>query len=163
VTAKPVDGSELGVTGKIERSPIGDAGARRGHEVIPGMRRDPRYLERKGYQIVDGRVVQPAGPNNPLGRVKLMLPNPHHVYLHDTPQRSYFDDTSRTFSHGCVRVQNPFEVAALASDDPAWTNPALLSAAANGKTRTIVLRKPLPVLILYWTAAAKRVPQPLRR
>jgi murein L,D-transpeptidase YcbB/YkuD len=123
-------------------------------EVIPGMRRDPRYLERKGYRLVDGQVVQPPGPNNPLGRVKLMLPNPHHVYLHDTPQKSYFNETSRTFSHGCVRVQNPFELAAAALDDPAWTTPALLSAAANGKTRTIVLRQPLPVLMLYWTAAA---------
>jgi murein L,D-transpeptidase YcbB/YkuD len=83
-----------------------------------------------------------------------MLPNPHHVYLHDTPQKSYFNETSRTFSHGCVRVQNPFELAAAALDDPAWTTPALLSAAANGKTRTIVLRQPLPVLMLYWTAAA---------
>jgi murein L,D-transpeptidase YcbB/YkuD len=122
-------------------------------EVIPGMRRDPHYLERKGYQMVNGQVVQPAGPNNPLGRLKLMLPNPHHVYLHDTPQKSYFTETSRIFSHGCVRVQNPFELAALALDDPAWTTPALLSAGANGKTRTIVLRQPLPVLILYWTAA----------
>ena len=104
--------------------------------------------------MVNGQVVQPAGPDNPLGRVKLMLPNPHHVYLHDTPQKSYFSETSRTFSHGCVRVQNPFELAALALNDPIWTAPALLSAAASGKTRTIVLRQPLPVLILYWTAAA---------
>jgi murein L,D-transpeptidase YcbB/YkuD len=122
-------------------------------EVRPGMRRDPNYLARKGYRMVNGQVVQPAGPRNALGRVKLMLPNPHHVYLHDTPQKSYFEETRRTFSHGCVRVQNPFELAALALDDPAWTTQALLDAAATGKTRTIVLRKPLPVLILYWTAA----------
>jgi len=124
--------------------------------VIPGMRRDPHYLERKGYVMVNGQVVQPAGPKNALGRVKLILPNPHHVYLHDTPQKSYFNETSRTFSHGCVRVQKPFELAALALDDPAWTTPALLDAAATGKTRTIVLRQPLPVLILYWTAAVGR-------
>jgi L,D-transpeptidase YcbB len=123
-------------------------------EVIPGMRRDPRYLERKGYTRVNGQVVQPAGPKNALGRVKLILPNPHHVYLHDTPQKSYFNETSRTFSHGCVRVQKPFELAALALDDPAWTMQALLDAAATGKTRTIVLKTPLPVLILYWTASA---------
>jgi len=122
-------------------------------EVIPGMRRDPHYLERKGYEMVNGQVVQPAGPKNALGRVKLIMPNPHHVYLHDTPQKSYFNETSRSFSHGCVRVEKPFELAALALDDPAWTTQALLDAAATGKTRTIVLRKPLPVLILYWTAA----------
>jgi murein L,D-transpeptidase YcbB/YkuD len=123
-------------------------------EVRPGMRRDPNYLARKGYRMVNGQVVQPAGPRNALGRVKLMLPNPHHVYLHDTPQKAYFEETTRTFSHGCVRVQHPFELAALALDDPAWTTQTLLDAAATGKTRTIVLRKPLPVLILYWTAVA---------
>jgi murein L,D-transpeptidase YcbB/YkuD len=125
-------------------------------EVIPGMRRDPHYLERTGYVMADGQVVQPAGPKNALGRVKLIFPNPHHVYLHDTPQKSYFNETSRSFSHGCVRVQKPFELAALALDDPAWTIQTLLDAAANGKTRTIVLQKPLPVLILYWTAEVDR-------
>ena len=123
-------------------------------EVQPAMRRDPSYLKRKGYVMVNGQVVQPAGPKNALGRIKLILPNPHHVYLHDTPQQSFFGETSRTFSHGCVRVQKPFELASLALDDPAWSTQALLDAAATGKTRTIVLKKPLPVLILYWTASA---------
>jgi len=103
--------------------------------------------------MVNGQVVQPAGPKNALGRVKLIFPNPHHVYLHDTPQKQYFGETSRTFSHGCVRVEKPMELAALALDDPAWTTQTLLDAAATGKTRTITLAKPLPVLILYWTAA----------
>jgi len=103
--------------------------------------------------MVNGQVVQPAGPKNALGRVKLIFPNPHHVYLHDTPSKSYFNETSRTFSHGCVRVAKPIELAALALDDPAWTTQTLDEAVATGKTRTIVLQKPLPVLILYWTAA----------
>jgi hypothetical protein len=55
-------------------------------EVAPGMRRDPGYLQKKGYVMVNGQVVQPAGPKNALGRVKLIFPNPHHVYLHDTPR-----------------------------------------------------------------------------
>jgi murein L,D-transpeptidase YcbB/YkuD len=122
-------------------------------EVIPAMRRDPQYLARKGYVMENGQVVQPAGPKNALGRVKLIFPNPHNVYLHDTPQKSYFNEISRTFSHGCVRVEKPFELTAIALDDPAWTTSALLDAAATGKTRTIVLRQPMPVLILYWTAA----------
>jgi len=124
-------------------------------EVIPGMRRDPNYLARKGYVMENGQVVQPAGPKNALGRVKLIFPNPHHVYLHDTPSKSYFNETSRTFSHGCVRVAKPMELAALALDDPAWTTQTLGQAADAGKTRTIVLQKPLPVLILYWTAAVR--------
>jgi murein L,D-transpeptidase YcbB/YkuD len=125
-------------------------------EIRPAMRRDPRYLQRKGYRMVNGQVVQPAGPKNALGRIKLMLPNQHAVYLHDTPSRSFFDETSRTFSHGCVRVEKPFELAALVLDDPQWTPETLLAAADTGKTRTIVLKRPLPVLILYWTAAAGR-------
>jgi murein L,D-transpeptidase YcbB/YkuD len=122
-------------------------------EVVPAMQRDPSYLQRKGYVRVNGQIVQPAGPRNPLGRIKLVLPNPHHVYLHDTPSKASFNKTTRMFSHGCIRVENPFELAALALDDPAWTAQTLLDAAANGKTRTIVLRHPLPVLVLYWTAA----------
>jgi murein L,D-transpeptidase YcbB/YkuD len=124
------------------------------NEILPAMRRDPNYLERKGYAWVNGQIVQPPGPRNPLGRIKLMLPNPHDVYLHDTPSKAAFNRAERMFSHGCVRVENPFELAALALDDPAWTTQALLDAAATGKTRTISLRRPLPVLILYWTAAA---------
>ncbi len=126
------------------------------NEILPAMRRDPKYLERKGLQMVDGRVVQPPGPGNALGRIKLMFPNPHAVYLHDTPSRAAFRETSRTFSHGCVRVEKPFELAALVLDDPQWTLPALHAAVDTGKTRTLLLAQPLPVLILYWTAAVGR-------
>jgi murein L,D-transpeptidase YcbB/YkuD len=122
-------------------------------EILPGMRRDPSYLRRKGYRQVDGQFVQPAGERNALGRIKLMFPNSHSVYLHDTPSKSFFDQTSRTFSHGCVRVQKPVELAALALNDPQWSVEALNAAIATGATRTIMLKNPLPVLILYWTAA----------
>jgi murein L,D-transpeptidase YcbB/YkuD len=125
------------------------------NEIGPAMRRDPHYLQRKGYKMVNGQVVQPPGPTNPLGRIKLMLPNPYHVYLHDTPSKASFNRSKRTLSHGCVRVEKPFDLASLALDDPAWTTEALRSAAATGKTRTIVLGRPLPVLVLYWTAAVE--------
>ena len=124
------------------------------NEILPAMKRDAGYFQRKGYTWVNGQVVQPAGPRNPLGRIKLLLPNKHHVYLHDTPTKASFDRTHRMFSHGCVRVEHPFALAALALDDPHWTADALVAAAASGKTRTIVLAKPLPVLILYATASA---------
>ncbi len=122
-------------------------------EIVPGMRRDPNYLAKKGYKRVGGQFVQPAGERNALGHIKLMFPNPHSVYLHDTPSKSFFNETSRTFSHGCVRVQKPVELAALALEDPAWTTSALEAAIATGKTRTIMLKEPVPVLIFYWTAA----------
>lgn len=122
-------------------------------EILPAMSKDRGYFQRKGYTWVNGQVVQPAGPRNPLGRIKLLLPNKHHVYLHDTPTKASFNRTSRTLSHGCVRVEHPFALAALALDDPSWTADGLAAAASSGKTRTIVLKKPLPVLILYSTAS----------
>lgn len=125
-------------------------------EIGPAMRRDPKYLQRKGFVMVGGQVVQPAGENNALGRLKLVFPNPHHVYLHDTPSKSAFNETSRSFSHGCVRVQNPVDLAVRCLDDPAWTADTLRAAIATNRTRTISLTKPLPVLILYWTAAVGR-------
>ncbi len=124
-------------------------------EIGPAMRGDPGYLQRKGYAMVNGQVVQPPGPRNALGRIKLLMPNRHHIYLHDTPSKAAFNRATRTFSHGCVRVENPFELAALALDDPKWTTQSLLDAAKNGKTRSITLERPVPVLILYWTAAAE--------
>ena len=122
-------------------------------EVLPGMRRDPNYLAKKGFRQVDGQFVQPAGERNALGRIKLMFPNSHSVYLHDTPSKSFFDETSRTFSHGCVRVQKPVDLAALVLNDPAWSAANLSAAIATGETKTIMLKNPLPVLILYWTAS----------
>jgi len=100
--------------------------------------------------------VQSAGDYNALGRIKLMFPNPHSVYLHDTPSKSFFQETSRTFSHGCVRVQKPFELAALVLDDLAVTEQTLRQEVAKGKSRTINLKRPVPVLILYWTASVAR-------
>ena len=85
-----------------------------------------------------------------------MFPNPHSVYLHDTPSKSYFNETTRTFSHRCVRVQKPFELAARVLDDPQWSTQAILDQVATGKTRTVHLKRPIPVLILYWTAAVGR-------
>lgn len=122
-------------------------------EVRPAMARDPGYLGRKGFKLIGGQVVQPPGDDNALGRIKLMFPNPHMVYLHDTPAKSLFGRETRTFSHGCIRVQDPFELAALVLDDPALPRAALLDSAKTDRTITIYLREPLPVLLLYWTAA----------
>lgn len=123
------------------------------NEIGPGLRRDPSYLAKKGLvRQDDGRVVQPPGPKNALGRIKLMFPNPHDVYLHDTPSRELFAQTTRAFSHGCIRVNKPVDLATLALDDPSWTTERLEDAIATGKTQTINLGRRLPVLVLYWTA-----------
>ena len=121
-------------------------------EVRPAMAKDPGYLERKGYVMVGTQVVQPPGPNNALGRLKLMFPNRHHVYLHDTPSREKFAFDERSFSNGCIRVERIVELAALALDDPKWSREQLEAAIATGSTRNITLARRLPVLLTYWTA-----------
>jgi murein L,D-transpeptidase YcbB/YkuD len=123
-------------------------------DILPGLRKDPDYLRKKGLKRVGGQVVQDPGPNNALGRIKLMFPNPHLVYLHDTPQKDLFEADGRTFSSGCIRVQNVFDLAALVIDDPErWSRDKLLEAVDTGDTRTVVLKHKVPVLVTYWTSA----------
>jgi murein L,D-transpeptidase YcbB/YkuD len=147
-------------------------------EIIAEVARDPAYLERQGIQILDGegRTVDPAsvdlvsyrgrafpyvlrqqpGAFNPLGRIKLMFPNRYNVYLHDTPTRGLFAREERLFSHGCIRVEDPLTLAAMILNEPErWSREALQAAIENDpSTQTIQLARPLPVLILYWTASA---------
>jgi len=126
-------------------------------DVIPGMKRDPDYLEHKGYIRVGNQIVQPPGPNNALGRIKLMFPNPHHVYLHDTPHRDKFAAEERTFSNGCIRVEKIVDLTALAIGDSAtWSQEKLEAEIATGRTRNITLARRLPVLLTYWTAVVDR-------
>jgi len=126
-------------------------------DVIPGMKADPRYLEKKGFVKVGNQIVQPPGPDNALGRIKLMFPNTHAVYLHDTPHRELFASDARAFSSGCIRVEKIEELTALVIGDPVtWSRDKLDSAIATGKTRNITLKRRLPVLLTYWTAVVDR-------
>jgi L,D-transpeptidase YcbB len=140
-------------------------------DVLPAARKDPGYLARKGLDLIDknGETVDPSrvdwssksfpytvrqepGPDNALGRVKILFPNPYFVYLHDTPHRELFEKDARAFSSGCMRVQNPLELAALLLNDPVKWSPQVIDAViAQGKTQTVRLQKPVPVLIMYWT------------
>jgi murein L,D-transpeptidase YcbB/YkuD len=122
-------------------------------EILPALEKDPDYLTRNGLQRVDGQVVQPPGPNNALGRIKLMFPNPHYVFLHDTPRKELFGRRDRTFSSGCVRVENAFGLAEAVIGDPQrWSLAQLLEAADAGETQTVKLERRVPVLLAYWTA-----------
>ncbi len=140
-------------------------------DVIPAARKDPGYLERKGLDLIDknGQKVDPArvdwssksfpytvrqepGPDNALGRVKIMFPNPYHVYLHDTPSKALFEKEARAFSSGCMRVDRPLELTAmLLGDEEAWSAAKIDAAVATGRTQSVRLKKPVPVLIMYWT------------
>ncbi|HEX5766398.1 MAG TPA: L,D-transpeptidase family protein, partial [Woeseiaceae bacterium] len=96
--------------------------------------------------------VQRPGPNNALGEVKFMFPNEHAVYLHDTPARQLFASSDRAFSHGCIRVEHPLELAEILLAANGWDRGRIDAAIASGETTTVFLAKPLPILLLYWTA-----------
>jgi murein L,D-transpeptidase YcbB/YkuD len=145
-------------------------------DKLPVLKRDPGYLSRSRIRVLDGagREVDPysvnwsaygarklppyqfrqdPGPDNALGLVKIMFPNPYQVYLHDSPSKALYEQDARPFSSGCIRVQKPFELAELVLNDPVkWNRAAIDSAIATGKTQTVTLAKPVAVLILYWTA-----------
>lgn len=95
---------------------------------------------------------QDPGPRNALGLVKFMFPNRYLVYLHDTPSRELFDESARAFSSGCIRIERPFELAELLLEDANWNSDSTARVLGTGRTRTVRLRRPTPVLLLYWTA-----------
>jgi len=124
------------------------------NEIGPKMRRDPSYLARENLELLpDGGVRQKPGANNALGKIKFLFPNRFNVYLHDTPSQSLFSRSVRTFSHGCIRVEKPLDLAEyLLRDDPAWTRKKIEPLLGDGRERWIVVPRPLPVHLVYWTA-----------
>ena len=98
---------------------------------------------------------QDSGVDNSLGLIKLIFPNPYHVYLHDTPSKSLFDRYQRAFSHGCIRVQNPLQLGKmLIANDPGntTTEARFDQILSTGKTTTVFLKQPLPIFLMYLTA-----------
>ena len=147
-------------------------------DLLPDIRRDPGVLQRRNMSVIDhqGRRVDPAtidwatvtartfpymirqepGPDNALGRVKLMYPNPYHVYMHDTPARELFARPDRTFSSGCIRIENPFALVRILLADTEWDDAAIQRVLDSGRTRVINLPRPISVLTLYGTAVPER-------
>ncbi len=147
-------------------------------DKLPDLRSDPAKLVNAGYDVYQGsgadqrkvdpmtvnwanvtpqtfsyRMVQRAGPQNALGQVKFMFPNQFNVYLHDTPSRELFAQERRSFSSGCVRVQEPLDLAAFALKGQGdWTPAKLSEAVASKNTQTVTLDRPLPIHITYLTA-----------
>jgi L,D-transpeptidase YcbB len=119
-------------------------------EIMPLVDADPNYLERHHMTIREnGSIQQEAGPYSALGRLKFEMPNKFDVYLHDTPQRSYFALANRRLSHGCVRVQNPRELASLLLGIP---EDEITKNINLGTTNRRNLARPIPVFIVYQTA-----------
>ncbi|TDR89768.1 L,D-transpeptidase family protein [Enterovirga rhinocerotis] len=124
-------------------------------EILPGLAKDPDYAAKRGYTVTRrGNVTsvrQPPGPRNALGYIKLMFPNDHAVYLHDTPNRNLFSSARRAFSHGCVRVQNPFSLAGKILGN-GWSEARLKSLIGRGE-RTIFLEERMPIHLAYFTTS----------
>ncbi|MGA9494253.1 MAG: L,D-transpeptidase family protein [Terriglobales bacterium] len=148
-------------------------------EIVPAIQRDRSYIARKNYEVAtyDGKVItsgnisddvlaqlragklmvrQKPGPANALGLVKLIFPNEHNVYLHSTPSPELFSRSRRDFSHGCIRVEKPAELATWAlRNNPSWTLERVKQGMQSGKDDvTVSLAKRIPVFIVYGTALA---------
>jgi len=144
-------------------------------DIIPKIRRNPEYLAEQGFYVLDRdgtrvplevatlaalegssfpwTLIQRPGPLNALGRMKFMFPNQFAVYLHDTPSRGLFGQPARTFSSGCIRVEDPFGLAELLlAPNGAWDRARIEAVIATGETVRVDLARPMPVRLLYRTA-----------
>lgn len=141
-------------------------------DKLPIFQRDPDAVTRLGFEVLDGkgrpvrsetidwsaytpgnfpfRLRQRPGEQNALGRVKLMFPNKHNVYLHDTPTKDLFLKSSRAFSSGCVRVSGIVELTRwVLQETPEWEADNIAAALSSGVETRVNLARPLPVHILY--------------
>ncbi len=145
-------------------------------EILPKLMRNPGFLASQNMEIVSNysnsakpvavssdaieklkrgvfRVRQRPGKRNSLGKVKFIFPNKDDVYLHDTPANSLFSRSRRDFSHGCVRVENPLELAEFALKNQGnWDAVSIKNAMRSKTTKRVDLQQPIPVLFFYTTS-----------
>lgn len=131
---------------------------RQNFEVLANIRGratriDPYQIDWHNVNMNDLHIRQRPGAGNALGEVKFMFPNQHAVYLHDTPSKSLFQRGSRAFSHGCVRVMNPWDFAGvLLKTDPQWSLAKVKAMIGSGTERRVDLKNHIPVHLTYFTA-----------
>ena len=146
-------------------------------EFLPKLQQDPGWLEKMDMELLNGfsknaqpispysvdwfavdeknfkyRIRQRPGPENPLGDIKFIFPNEHEVYLHHTASETLFNENQRGFSHGCIRVEKPVELARfLLQDQPEWTESRIIEAMHAGEEKYLNLKEKVPVYIVYFT------------
>ncbi|ADZ71163.1 L,D-transpeptidase family protein [Polymorphum gilvum] len=143
------------------------------NEYLPKLISNPRALDGQNIRVFSGdaevsphqiawasysggpfpfKLRQDPGDGNALGRIKFMFPNEFNIYIHDTPSRALFERAQRSFSHGCIRVSDPFALAEVLLADQGLDRAALDRAKASGDRQVITLRRPIPVHLTYLTA-----------
>jgi murein L,D-transpeptidase YcbB/YkuD len=128
------------------------------NEILPKLASNPDYLSSQNMEQTGTEgglpvIRQLPGGNNSLGRVKFLFPNSFNIYFHDTPAKSLFEKDKRAYSHGCIRLADPEKMANyLLKDSPEWTPERISSAMDSGTEKFVKLKKPVPVLITYYTA-----------
>ncbi|HVV06789.1 MAG TPA: L,D-transpeptidase family protein [Puia sp.] len=128
------------------------------NEILPAIKKDKSYLARHHMEITGHSnglplIRQKPGSDNALGKVKFLFPNRFNIYFHDTPARHLFDKHQRAFSHGCIRLQNPFGLAKLLlTGVPGWNDKEILQAMNRSRETWVTLEKPVPVYIVYFTS-----------
>ncbi|MFT3912317.1 MAG: L,D-transpeptidase family protein [Ferruginibacter sp.] len=126
-------------------------------EVLPAIKRNPKYLAQHNMEWNGGNVRQKPGPDNSLGLVKFLFPNNFNIYLHDSPAKSLFKEDQRAFSHGCIRLAEPKKLAQyILRNDPAWNEAKITAAMNKGVEQFVTLKTPVPVFIAYFTSWVDR-------
>ncbi|MFZ0979156.1 MAG: L,D-transpeptidase family protein [Candidatus Acidiferrales bacterium] len=144
-------------------------------EIIPALERNPGYLQKENMEVVDdhdnivssgvvaNEILEEAregklsfrqrpGPDNSLGLIKFMFPNEFDVYMHDTPATELFSKSRRDFSHGCIRLERPVDLAVwVLRNNPGWDVDRIRAAMNGTKTEEVTLTQPISVLIVYGT------------
>jgi len=143
-------------------------------DMIPKIKKGPKYLTDRNMVLLDGSgkvvpmssvnfsaisannfpytVRQEPGPGNALGQLKFIFPNKYAVYLHDTPSKYLFDKAKRSFSHGCIRTQNPIALSEVILEGSKWDKQKIKETLDSKATTRAYLDEPMDVLLLYWTA-----------
>jgi murein L,D-transpeptidase YcbB/YkuD len=122
-------------------------------EIIPAIRRNPNYMEKNNMEWYGNTIRQRPGEDNPLGLVKFIFPNNFNMYLHDSPAKSLFTRTRRTFSHGCMRVEDARWLAQfLLRNQPEWTDQKIDEALHAGKEQVVNVNDKVSVYVVYLTA-----------
>ena len=139
------------------------------NEYLPKLRANPGYFDQIGYEVATARgkvsstsvnwnsiganpsvsVRQPPGPKNALGEVKILFPNKHHIYMHDTPSKHLFKKDYRAYSHGCIRLHDPKGMAAAVLGK---SKNQITASISTGKNATEHLKQTIPVYVSYFTA-----------